>query len=324
MSMISTVPVAENYLPVPINTLIADQGPGVELYIRESDEAPLRLYCTQGNLFDAHARQKLLERGVRTLFIPKSAHQEYQGYLRANLSTLLADEGQSVRARFAVLSEVVRDVVSTSFRAEDVDATVKQGNQLAEHSVTLLQRDDYATSELLGVLHHDYSTFTHSANVSFLSVMLAGEMGITDAATLREISVGGLLHDLGKLEVPDRILTKPGKLTDGEYEVVRDHARWGYRKLCKRPEITFGQLMMVYQHHERIEGGGYPVGCRGHELHEWARICTVIDVFEALTANRPYRSRLPIREVVEIMLRGSGKVFDAEILECWLAHIKNK
>lgn len=153
--------------------------------------------------------------------------------------------------------------------------------------------------------------------------MLAKALGIQDADTIREIAIGGFVHDVGKLEIPEGVLTKPTGLTNDEWRIVRDHPKWGFEKLRNRDDMSFGQLMMVYQHHEKVNGAGYPVGCRRTEIHDWARLCTVVDVYEALTAIRPYRRRLHRTEMLQIMNRDSGKTFDQEMLKCWLTATKS-
>ena len=124
-------------------------------------------------------------------------------------------------------------------------------------------------------------------------------------------------HDVGKLEIADAILSKPGRLDDAEFEIIREHPRTGFRKLCRREDLNFGQLMMVYQHHERLDGKGYPVGITAEQIHPWAKVCTVVDVFEALTSNRPYRKAMSYSKAFEIMDRDSGLAFDPEMLKCW-------
>jgi putative nucleotidyltransferase with HDIG domain len=171
------------------------------------------------------------------------------------------------------------------------------------------------------VLHHDYATFTHSANVAFYSAMLASELGLGQE-DVQQITAGGLLHDLGKLEIDEKILCKPGKLDDDEFRTIRMHPTNGFRKLARREDLSAGQLMMVYQHHERIDGRGYPTGCVGEDVHLWAKICAVVDVFEALTSHRPYRSPMPRARAIELLARDSGTAFDPEIFSCWAAIIQ--
>jgi HD-GYP domain-containing protein (c-di-GMP phosphodiesterase class II) len=86
-----------------------------------------------------------------------------------------------------------------------------------------------------------------------------------------------------------------------------------------RPEVSWGQLMMVYQHHERFNGGGYPVGLVGNEIHLWGRLCAVADVYDALTRDRPYRRGVDARQVLEYLDHESGRSFDEELTQCWIA-----
>ncbi len=133
---------------------------------------------------------------------------------------------------------------------------------------------------------------------------------------LIEIAAGGLLHDLGKSQIPPRIIGKPGQLTPAEREVVRQHPKTGFEALCQQPNISWGQLMMVYQHHERLDGTGYPVGLVAGEIHPWGLLCTVADVFDAMTIDRPYRKALPAHEAVRFLRERGGRSFDKEIVTC--------
>lgn len=134
---------------------------------------------------------------------------------------------------------------------------------------------------------------------------------------MQKIVVGGLLHDLGKLDIDDRILCKPGRLTDREFRKVSTHPTIGFRRLARRTDLSAHQLMMVYQHHERVDGKGYPAGCISDEIDLWAKVCSVVDVFEALTSYRPYRSPMTRKRALEIMNRERGAAFDPELLSCW-------
>ena len=314
----------DDYMQISIATLVTGKQLNVRLFTRDAGSSAARLYKSEEVPFEEKDRQKLLSQGKRFLWIRKSEHEAYQSYLRENLSSTLNDESLPAINRAASLGEVVRDVMSSTFKKGETESIVECSTDLADNCVNLLSREDLMAGELVGVLHHDYHTFTHSTNVAFYAVMLAKALGVSDEKELSEIAIGGFVHDLGKLDISEAILTKPGKLDDDEFEIIRDHPRSGFRKLCRREDMNFGQLMMVYQHHERIDGRGYPVGAVGDELHFWAKICTVVDVFEALTSNRPYRKAIPRSEVEQMMRRDIGKAFDPEILECWMSTIKSK
>jgi HD-GYP domain-containing protein (c-di-GMP phosphodiesterase class II) len=141
--------------------------------------------------------------------------------------------------------------------------------------------------------------------------------------SLAELAAGALLHDIGKRHIPPHVLNKPGKLSDDEWELVREHPTSGFRELVARDDLTWPQLMMVYQHHERLDGSGYPAGIHGDEMHPWARYCAVVDVFDALTCQRPYRRAVPVPEVCDYLTKHAGVWFDAEAVACWVAHIRS-
>jgi len=177
--------------------------------------------------------------------------------------------------------------------------------------------------ELFSTLEHDYYTFTHVCNVTVYCTTLAHALGVTDSAQLGEVAAGALLHDIGKRHVSPHILNKNGKLTDEEWESIREHPAAGFREVATRADLTWAQLMMIYQHHERLDGSGYPTGVAAAEINAWAKICAVADVFDALTSNRPYRRALPTKEVCEYLTKHSGKWFDADMVKCWIGHVQS-
>ncbi len=307
-----------DYLPIPVDLIIPSRFIGVAFYVKDEDnkEAPFRLYREADYPFREVDLVKLRESNISKLFISVDDHHQFQNHLRENLSDILGDESLDVKERFSSLNEVMRSVLGDAFSRRNDDETVRLTNDLARDTVSLICRNDTAPKDLCKVLYHDYYTFTHSTNVSFYCVMLAKQLG-ADAGDLEAIATGGLLHDLGKVGIAEKILLKPGKLTDREFGIIKQHPTIGFEKLCNREDLSFDQLMMVYQHHERLDGSGYPVGCVDKELHDWARICAVADVFEALTSNRPYRARMPMSEAFSIMDRQSGSGLDAEMLRCW-------
>ncbi|MBI3863755.1 MAG: HD domain-containing protein [Planctomycetia bacterium] len=309
------------YIPVSVKTLRPDQSIGIGLYLRESGAGSYFLYREKGIPLNHSDLEALQARGLSTLYAKGDEFEIYQRYLRGSLDSVMADESIPVANRFSHLNEVVRDILADSFRRGETGGTITTCHNVAHKTVDLICRKDAVASELLGVMYHDYHTFTHSANVSYYCTMLAKSLGISDRKDLHRIAVGGMLHDLGKLEIPDTILTKPGALTTAERTVIKQHPRTGFLKLCRRHELTRSQMMMVYQHHERLDGKGYPVGAVGDEIDTWAKMCAVVDVFEALTSNRPYRRALERAEAFGIMGREAGPALDKDMFECWMQAI---
>lgn len=309
----------EGFVPVSVATLVPKENLGVGLYIRDPHSAAMRLYCAPGVEFTCHDLQRLLDRGHSQVFVKNEEKRVFQQHLRDALAAAITDESLPIERRFALLDEVVRDVLATLHGSGElkVGQTVTECRDLASYTVQLICRDDVAAEALLRLMKHDYRIFTHSANVAYCCLMLARAWGITDPDDLNRIAVGALLHDVGKIGIHKQVLSRCDQLDDVAAEVMRSHPTRGFAKLCPRKDLDFGQLMMVYQHHERLDGQGYPVGLVAEDLHPWAKICGVINAFESLTSNRAGRSASPRAVAIQIMERDAGTAFDAEILKCW-------
>jgi HD-GYP domain-containing protein (c-di-GMP phosphodiesterase class II) len=218
-----------------------------------------------------------------------------------------------------MLKEATRTLLMNSLASKDVSQMLAVSANLGHDLVALISSQKNIMNDLLATLTHDYTTFTHITNVCTYCIVLAEAYGIRDQSQLIQIAQGGLLHDLGKCFIPPQILNKATRLTPEEEDLIRQHPVGGFNELCMRPEVSWGQLMMVYQHHERFNGGGYPVGLVGNEIHLWGRLCAVADVYDALTRDRPYRRGVAARQVLEYLDHESGRSFDEELTQCWIA-----
>jgi len=163
---------------------------------------------------------------------------------------------------------------------------------------------------------YDNCTFLHCRNVSLLTVMLAQEMGYNGKG-LKEIALGALLHDIGKLIVPKSILDKPSSLNEDEYNLMKKHPEYGM-KILETYSLSENIRMPIIQHHERLGGTGYPFGLKADEIHPNAQIVAVADVFDALISDRPYRRSLPLGQSIEIIITGKEKDFSQEVVEAFL------
>ncbi len=159
----------------------------------------------------------------------------------------------------------------------------------------------------------DGETEGHSKRVAQMTVRLALELGI-EGEDLLHIRRGALLHDIGKIAIPDNILLKPGKLTSEEWEPMRQHPVYAYETLFSIPYLR-PALDIPYSHHERWDGSGYPRGLKGEEIPLAARIFAVVDVWDALTSDRPYRKAWQEDKVVEYLLDQGGKKFDPQVIK---------
>ncbi len=164
----------------------------------------------------------------------------------------------------------------------------------------------------------DPYTRGHSERVASYSLQIARNLGFPD---LDEIYSSALLHDIGKIAVPEAVLNKPDSLTDVEYDAVKTHPQRGFNLLLKSSQFE-GILNGVLYHHERMDGSGYPCGLKGDEIPMEARIIAVADVYDALTSDRSYRPAMTIQEAIAIIQAGRGSKFDPAVVDCLLKCIK--
>jgi HD-GYP domain-containing protein (c-di-GMP phosphodiesterase class II) len=163
---------------------------------------------------------------------------------------------------------------------------------------------------MLRLAEKDHSTEGHTRRVAMLAVQIGERLGLR-ADRLRLLALGGLLHDMGKLSVPDAVLNKPGKLTDDEFAVIRRHPAWGRELLNEIGGFPPLVLELVESHHERLDGHGYPNQAEAGKLDLEVRILTVADVYDALTADRVYREAWPADRALALLDEDTGSAFDA-------------
>lgn len=226
------------------------------------------------------------------------------------------------------------DVISEKVRVETIEMVKASFDNLQDHLKLDLNRvmnivnsiiDELLTNDeiliqLADIRSFDDYLFAHSVNVCVLSIMT----GITahfDRAKLTELGVGALLHDIGKTRVDSDILNKPDDLTRQEFDEVKRHTNYGFEMLRNYADLSLLSAHIAFQHHERWDGQGYPRGLRGDDIHEYARIVAVADVYDALLADRPYRPSYTVNQALTILERMSGVYLDPVFVTALVANI---
>ncbi|MCR4955822.1 MAG: HD-GYP domain-containing protein [Lachnospiraceae bacterium] len=173
---------------------------------------------------------------------------------------------------------------------------------------------------MLDIKKYDDYTYFHSVNVGILAAMVGAKMGLLKDQ-LMDLTTAGLLHDVGKKFVPVEILNSSEKLTDEEMEIIRSHPRLGADFIREKYAFSSYVNQGILQHHEWFDGNGYPLGRRGEEIPVYARIISLVDVYDALTSTRPYRSALPNSEAVEFIMGSGGSQFDPVVVDAFIHKI---
>lgn len=167
----------------------------------------------------------------------------------------------------------------------------------------------------------DLRTGLHATRLAEWAVRVGESLGV-DGAELRQIEAASLLHDIGKIGLPDAILNKPGKLTREEFALTKKHPEYGWAILRSIPGFERASLLVLH-HHERYDGKGYPAGLAGSEIPLGARIVSVVDAFDAMLSTRAYRQALPLEEVLRRLEADTGTQFDPKITPFFVELTKN-
>ena len=180
-------------------------------------------------------------------------------------------------------------------------------------------RNPSALINVARLKNKDEYTYMHSVAVCALMVNLARTLELNEIL-VRELGMAGMLHDLGKMAVPDPVLNKPGKLTDEEFAVVREHPQRGYDILIQAADAPAIAAEVMLHHHEKFDGTGYPHGLKGEEISLHARMGAICDVYDAITSNRPYKDGWAPAESIARMLEWQGH-FDPKLLDAFVRSI---
>jgi diguanylate cyclase (GGDEF)-like protein/putative nucleotidyltransferase with HDIG domain len=231
----------------------------------------------------------------------------------ASVAVLLVFSTPEVDIRFLGLILPLLLVLYFTFktsmaRVEDANRHVDQVSRLYLSTIETLA---------MAIDAKDQITHGHIRRVQTYAVGLAKQLGVTDPSLIKAIEAAALLHDMGKLAVPEHILNKPGKLTDSEFSKMKLHASVG-ADILSAIDFPYPVVPIVRHHHEQWDGGGYPTGIAGTDIPIGARILSVVDCFDALTSDRPYRQRLTDSEALEILIERKGTLYDPLIVDTFV------
>lgn len=247
--------------------------------------------------------RKLLETGVirniEYTFLKKDG-TPFPGELSASLNLDLAGNPKA-------FTGAIRDITARRQAEEALKSSLEKLHRALDGTVSALA----ATIET-----RDPYTAGHQRRVAQLACALAQELGFSPEQ-IAGIQVSGFLHDLGKIAVPAEILNKPGKINHHEFSMIKAHPQVGYEVL-KGVEFPWPVALIILQHHERLNGSGYPHGLSQEDISLEARILAVADVMEAMVSHRPYRPALGIKQALEEISRHRGSLYDPEVVEVCL------
>lgn len=313
-------PPQETFVPVDLDGLLVDTVLDFNLFLPAGRNR--LLFFRSPNLeFTVTHRNRLLDNGVRTVYIRAQERSRYNQYLEQHLPAVIANPAIPPRKKADLLYTVSTNVVQECLGDPRSEAIVDRTRRVAESTIDFVLRSDRSVSQLASLMATDYYTYTHSINVSVFSVALAHKVGVS-REDLSEFATGALLHDVGKSEIPLELLTKSGPLSAEEMHVMQQHVRLGERLLTAHQRLSPLAMLAVKQHHEKLDGTGYPRALQKDQIHLFGRISAIADCFDAMTTNRSYQHAKRPYDALLLMRTALHSRYDQYLLDEFIRLLK--
>lgn len=304
------------YVEVPLSIMRFNERYDFDLYLEI--KGSFRLFAAKGAFF-TEQHGKILRDGHTRLYTTRDEWGIVDEYKTRYLSSILTDPGvdSSVKAEVAFSTSMssIKDV----FRCSE-PRYISDVEKNAKEMVECILSEERVMDNLIWISSHDHFTFQHSVRVGIYATALALKL-FRDKQNEHDIaamSAGFFLHDIGMAQVPIRILEKKTELTKQEWEIIRMHPMWGYDRLLETEHLSPEAAAIVLSHHERHNGQGYPFCREADGIPMYAKICAIADVFESLTAGRPYRTKTSPYQAIRIMQQEMSQDFDPELFRAFI------
>ncbi len=236
----------------------------------------------------------------------------------AGRKAFFKDEIKVARKIRGASVQVVKEFMSNAATGGSID--VKKVNLAAKTITASVFRNVDALLSLTALKNYSEFTYTHSVNVCILTLAIAHASGVTEREA-EVIGVGGLLHDIGKARIPLEILDKPGPLTPEERKIIMDHPLYSEEILREMGNVPEEAVAIAVQHHEKVNGTGYPYGLTGDQMHPFGSMAAVADIYDAMTSVRPYKVGMPAHTALRRVFDGRGTEFDPKVVDVFIKNL---
>ena len=283
-----------------------------------------RALIEKGAYLDDFQIEYLQEKGIGGIYVSEGEPDPDELELQIPQYTrdLIQKERKEDRAKVKLNKEVIERVgqgVQYLFDNADADNLSEATNNVSNELIKVISDNDAVAVDINLIKVSDEYTFKHSVDVATMAMIIGKNYGL-EQEELRELCTAGLLHDLGKSKIPLEVLNKPGRLDDNEFALMKQHSLFGFKILKEKNEFSDGIMRGVLQHHEKINGKGYPQGLEEKQIHKYAKIIAVADVYDALVTKRPYKEGLSKRVAVEMIMAMTGEL-DLKAMKSFLQSV---
>ena len=261
--------------------------------------------------------KRMHEQGVTHLYICTQELNRCERELEDKLTDVLSDPSTPPSDKAAIVQSVGVSVARDLTSAPSGRLELDRATTVVDGVIACVLTDPMVAAHMLDMAGHERSTASHMFVVATLAVILGAEVFGEDEETLRELGLAGMLHDMGKLAISQDVLNKPTPLTPAEWQIIQQHPIESVRMIGDDPHATPEVRQIILQHHERVDGRGYPVGLTDEDMPPTSKILSIVDTFHAMIGRRSYRAALTPAEANRLICSQGGRQLDADLLACW-------
>ncbi len=305
------------YVPFPVKFLVPDFMIPCDLFVpvlAKGEELPTFVkVLDRGQLFSEERRFALKKQRVDMLYAEAGAAVDLYDYFTEILRAFSKDDVTPTWQKAQVLYNYGEFLAHLLFRDVHDGEVFEKTTQWADAVVGLIQREQAKVSVIYRLFSRNYETVNHSIQVALLAMAFCSYCGWRSEDTAR-LGVSGFYHDIGKIWVDKRILLDPSPLTREQFAHIRRHPQAAYDHLASMDWMNADQLAAVHEHHESMDGTGYPQGLKGADIHPYARVLHICDCFDALTTHRPYKKAVTPYKALKLMQSEMRLSFDRHLL----------
>lgn len=315
----------EKYIPVTLKSLKNGPFNKSELYLKNSTNGKHNyvLYWKGGNrLFINEKREEFVRKNINKLYVPKNGRKQYLRFMESNLEKVVRHEDTCSKEKIGIAKDIAVNIVSDLSTVPDEVCNIERAKQWIDSTMELVRNSGNNYIDVGSVDGGDHYLYGHSINVTMLSLVFAYHIGL-NIDEISKFGLGLFLQDIGMKDVDPLIINKPTKLSSDEYTIVKKHSEIGFQMLQESGQVSQESCMLALLHHENFDGSGYPYGLKENDISLYGRISRVVDVYSAITSDRPYASARTSNDACMIMKEKMNGLFDRDVLGDFIDFIKS-
>lgn len=300
------------YLPVPLRDIPFEALMGLNLYLHSNSS--YTLYRSKNLTIRPGDIERLIQAKIHFAYVPIKDHQLYYQTIEHGLDSIVADPDLKNEKKAEIFYSTCIALVDQLYEEPPGTLEINRIKNVSRSLVEMIVQDQDAFKHLFDVSNHDFYTATHMVNVCTTVVALGQRMHLTQQE-LQEIGTGALLHDIGKLFIPRHVLNTEEQLSDDEFTLMKSHVELGVEYLKANANLSPTAMAVVSEHHERLDGSGYPQGLKSNQISLYGRMAAVVDTYEAMTSVRPYRGKsFSLDDVINMFQAETPAKYDKRII----------